>query len=352
MHDASQLKNSEISIYTDSFNSIPTGTATLVQILTAIGTGRYRHQVDRLRQVLATEGKRAYDRKKAYLPAVTFAGIFLPKRGNAYLQHHTGLVHADLDDLSDIAAIRRKICSDRCTVYCLTSPSGLGLKTGIHVPIVTDDTGYKHSWRAVKATYEVLYGGLWDESGKDVSRLCFLSSDPDLYVNFDAEIFEVPPAAPTETRLTPQRHSVTDTHTDTQDYAERAIRTAVEMIQSAPLGSRHFIRLRAARLLGGYISGDLLTDDQAYGALAQALVGHTEDLERALKTVEAGLSYGKAHPITLQALEADRQAWVAQRPPTEPLRAPDDPWDGIPTLPLRPYLGYRGITIRRVQPHG
>jgi hypothetical protein len=32
MHDASQLKNSQISIYTDSFNSIPTGTATLVRV--------------------------------------------------------------------------------------------------------------------------------------------------------------------------------------------------------------------------------------------------------------------------------------------------------------------------------
>jgi hypothetical protein len=150
---------------------------------------------------------------------------------------------------------------------------------------------------------------------------------------------------------TPQL-SVPRQHTCHLDYAGQAIRTAGQMIETAELGMRHHTRLKAARLLGGYVASGLLSADQAYGALAHALVGHTDDLERALKTVVDGLKYGQAHPITLEALEADRQAWAAQRRPTEPLRAPDDPWDGIPTLPLRPYLGYRGITSRRVQPHG
>jgi hypothetical protein len=41
-------------------------------------------------------------------------------------------------------------------------------------------------------------------------------------------------------------------------------------------------------------------------------VGHTDDLERALKTVEDGLAYGQAHPITLAELKAERQAWLDQ----------------------------------------
>ena len=56
--------------------------------------------------------------------------------------------------------------------------------------------------------------------------------------------------------------------------------------------------------------GNLLSQDEAYTILAQALVGHTEDIERALKTVEDGLRYGQDHPVTLEALEEDRQLWL------------------------------------------
>jgi hypothetical protein len=82
------------------------------------------------------------------------------------------------------------------------------------------------------------------------------------------------------------------------------------MIEAAEPGTRHHRRLKAARLLGGYVAGGLLTEDQAYGALAETLVGRTNDLERALKTVEDGLAYGQAHPITLEALEAERRSWL------------------------------------------
>jgi hypothetical protein len=89
------------------------------------------------------------------------------------------------------------------------------------------------------------------------------------------------------------------------------------MIQTADLGTRHHNRLKAARLLGGYVAGGLLSDDQAYGALSQALVGHTDDLPRSLKTVEDGLAYGRAHPITLEELEAERRRWLEQHCPLQ-----------------------------------
>jgi hypothetical protein len=118
------------------------------------------------------------------------------------------------------------------------------------------------------------------------------------------------------------------------------------MIQAAPMGIRYHTRLRAARLLGGYVARGLLSEENAYHVLAQALVGHTEDLERALKTVEDGLTYGQAYPITLEALEIERQAWLAARRSLSrangDVSPQEDRWGGLPTLPLRPYTGYRG----------
>jgi hypothetical protein len=104
----------------------------------------------------------------------------------------------------------------------------------------------------------------------------------------------------------------------------------------------------------------LLSEDQAYGALAQALADHTDDLKRALKTVEDGLTYGQAHPITLQELERERLAWLEVHRTTSTQTHPQpldiDPWEGTNTTRLRPYTGYRGYHpyrgYGREVPHG
>jgi hypothetical protein len=353
LDDTNLLAHAQINVFHNRFDSTPASTVTLAHALEMIRTGVYADQVRLLQQILTRQGKATYDREKAYrLAAFTFTGRFLPTRGNANLRQHSGIVHGDLDHLRTVVAIKQAIADNPRTAYAFISPSGVGLKLGVHIPLVPDDTAYKHAWHAVSTAYEALYGERWDPSGKDVSRLCFLSHDPALYWNPDAVVFEVPPVPIPKPRPPTPQLSVPRQHICHLDYAGQAIRTAGQMIETAELGMRHHTRLKAARLLVGYVAGGLLSEDQAYGALAHALVGHTDDLERALKTVVDGLKYGQAHPITLEALEADRQAWAAQRRPTEPLRAPDDPWDGIPTLPLRPYLGYRGITSRRGQLHG
>ena len=150
----SPLAHAQVSLFLNSFNSIPAETLTLIQALERIRSGTYEVQVQTLRQVLAREGKRSYDRTKAHLPAVTFGGVFLPTRGNAHLQQHSGIVHGDLDHLSDVSAVKQAICADPRMVYAFISPSEWGLKLGVHVPIVADDTVYKHAWQTVSTVYE------------------------------------------------------------------------------------------------------------------------------------------------------------------------------------------------------
>jgi hypothetical protein len=109
----------------------------LAQALDGIRTGRCRSQVQTVRRVLAREGKRAYDRAKAHLPAMTFGGIFLPTRGNGHLQQHSGIVHGDLDHLPNVAAVKQAICADPRTVYAFISPSKEGLKLGVHTSLLS-----------------------------------------------------------------------------------------------------------------------------------------------------------------------------------------------------------------------
>jgi VirE N-terminal domain len=310
----SDLAHARVNLFPNSRTSTPTDAIPLEQALEAIRTGRYQSRVLAIRKTLDHQGKSAYDREKTHLPALTFAGTFAPSRGNAHLKQHTGIVHGDLDDVSDVDAVKDVLCQDPCTAYCFVSPSGNGLKLGVHVPLVTSDAGYKHAWQAVSDVYRQQYGVAWDVSGKDIARLCFVSYDPALYWNPDAEIFEVPPPPAMNPPPPPStRRSGRVARGSYQGAAERAVKTAVEMIEAAPLGTRHHTRVKAARLLGGYVAGGLLREDEVYGVLARALKGHTENLERALKDVEAGLRYGKDNPITPEDLEAERQAWLDTR---------------------------------------
>jgi hypothetical protein len=355
----SSLANVQVSLFHGSFDSEPKRAVTLRHVLESIRTGTYAQQVRYVRHILATCGKADYDLAKRSLPAVTFAGTFAPTRGNAHLQRHSRLLHVDMDHLSDVAATKQALSDDPHVVFAFTSPSGGGLKAGVEIPPVTSAEQYAHAWRVVKAEHEQHYGVTWDPATKDVARLCYVSHDPDLFVNFDAEVFDVPPMPSPEPKptITPRPSQTRYQPDRTLDYGERAIRTAVQMIQSAAMGTRHHTRLKAARLLGGYVAGGLLSEQEAYDVLAQALDGYTEHLTRACKTVKAGLAYGKAHPIRFDDLEAEREAWVqawiqAQQPVAPPQHVPPverDPWEGRRTLPLKPYTGLR---LRKVVSRG
>jgi hypothetical protein len=347
LQKSNPIAHAHVNLFADTYKPIPVRILTLAEALDEIRTGVYAAPIAYVRRMLA-RGEPSYRAAKNKLPAFTFAGTFAPSRSIPHLQQHTGIVHGDLDHIPDVAATMQALAADPHTVYVFVSPSGTGLKLGVRGLVVTDDAAYKHAWQAVADAYRRLYGVRWDASGKDVSRLCYVSDDPELYINPEAAVFDVSPAPPRPPRPRPTALAVSHTPTARQDYAQRAINTATTMIQSAPMGTRHHTRLKAARLLGGYVAGGLLSYEQALSALSRALDGYTEDISGALKTVVDGLAYGEAHPITLHALEAEREAWIASHRATPTPQAPveDNPWAGMRTLSLKPYGGYRGLYSR------
>jgi hypothetical protein len=86
-----------------------------------------------------------YDRTKRRLDAVTFGGTFSPNRAKVNLKLHTGIVHGDLDHLTDLDAAKHALTTDPHVLYCFISPSGMGLKVGV-APVGEDDA-YKHACR-------------------------------------------------------------------------------------------------------------------------------------------------------------------------------------------------------------
>lgn len=302
--------NPVVSVFNGSTNPAPMRHEPLSDVLDVIEGGALEFRIAGLRERLRAGNRAGYDAAKRTLPAATFGGTFAPTRKKSHLLTHSGIIHGDLDHLEDVDAAKALLASDPTVVYAFISPSCEGLKLGVLVTPVADDTAYKHAWQAVCDHFQRTYGLTWDPSGKDVCRLCYLSHDADLYRNLGAEVFEVPALVPTTPNPTPQRRIFDVPYDRRERYAQRALETAVAMIDASVPGDRHHARLKASFLLGGYIAGGVLAEGDAFEALRAAVERNTAHLEPSLKTIADGLRDGQARPITLEELEAERQAWL------------------------------------------
>ena len=125
-----------------------------------------------------SEAKRS--RLKERLPGVTLSGTFSPTRANKNLIQHSGVLQADIDDVTEkeIPAVKQILCDSSYMIAVWRSVSGK-LKAAIRI---SDDAAqHKASFLAAKVYIKDLTGKEIDEKCKDVSRLCFLSHDPDIW---------------------------------------------------------------------------------------------------------------------------------------------------------------------------
>jgi len=160
-------------------------------VIKAIRTGgkKLRGQIEQIRNRFEAElaitagdlkaAKLAVEQLKKALPAVTWSGRFSYRTSDKLLQH-SGLLCADLDELgSELSRVREQLQTSPDLFALFLSPTGRGLKPVFLVP--ADASKHAAGFRAVEAHVKQLTGLQIDESCKDVSRLCFMSYDPDLY---------------------------------------------------------------------------------------------------------------------------------------------------------------------------
>jgi hypothetical protein len=128
-----------------------------------------------------------YKAAKKKLPGFTFSGSFT-RRAIDGLNNYSKIIQADFDKLKskdiDIDDLRRKINADPIALFSFVSPSGDGLKVGVRV--VTGPEHHLEAFLGMQRYFESTYGIRPDDSCKDVSRNCFLSSDPNIFINEDA----------------------------------------------------------------------------------------------------------------------------------------------------------------------
>lgn len=213
----------ETSLFAGARTTAPLSTLPLEQVLRTIRDGTYASDIDTLRLVLRDKGQDAYRQAKVALDAFTPAGTFA-HRSTSGLVALSGIIHGDIDHLPDVESARCAINADASTLYCFTSPSGAGLKVGLRVKGLRDAQDYARAWRAGAAYHLDAHGLSWDQSGKDVSRLCFVSHDPHCYFNPHAVPFAPPPPAVTPQTPSPSRSVPIAAQPDDAERCREALR--------------------------------------------------------------------------------------------------------------------------------
>ena len=148
--------------------------------LDRIQNGTHEKIIKDLRSEINPEKKKLI---KNSLPAVTFCGTF-SSRKKENLKQGSGLAILDFDKLDDVIGYKEQLKANDYVFACWISPSGNGLKALIKIPIIKNDAEYKNIFKQLKELYPLI-----DDSGSDISRLCFESYDKDIYINLDSEKF-------------------------------------------------------------------------------------------------------------------------------------------------------------------
>lgn len=187
-----EIFNSQISLYNGTKDNVGIGTGTVAEVLVKIQTGKYQPHISYLRSLQTKQ----YREEKTKLVAITFSGIFSPKRSKTTLQKWSGFFLFDIDhiDESQIELVKQQLCHDPHTTFCFISPSGKGLKAAFYIKSISNDEDFKKAFNAVAFYILSHYNIEIDRSRKNIDGLCFVSWDPVLYKNpspieFDIQIW-------------------------------------------------------------------------------------------------------------------------------------------------------------------
>lgn len=197
--------------------------------------------VQAYRDSLATE----IDSKflKESLPAVCFSGLFQGTRSKvSFIPESCSTIFlADLDKVPDIATVKLNLTSLPSCAFTFISPTGNGLKIGIVVPPFKNDAEYKQIFWSLYEMLKSDFGITLDTTGQDVSRLCFISADSDIYINENAEVLQIT-IKPAEMPV----HAVVPTPTFTQEelvsahaYLTGVVQASVNKLAACSEGTRN-----------------------------------------------------------------------------------------------------------------
>lgn len=145
--------------------------------LERIRDGKSRETVEKIRSSKSPDEK---NELKKQLPAICFSGTF-SRRSDKDILSHSGFICLDFDGYQSIREANKKkteLKRDKYTYAAWISPSGVGVKVLVKIPSEKDK--HKGFFNALRDHYDDNH---FDISCSNLSRVCYESYDPDLFIN-------------------------------------------------------------------------------------------------------------------------------------------------------------------------
>ena len=169
---------SNCTIYQNIFKFKEPHKISIKKALQRIKNGSSKLIVENLRK--ETDAQKQ-DAIKKSLPCVVFSGVFEARRDDAIVEHSNFMI-LDFDYVEDYEKLKSELIYKDYVYSAWRSPRGNGLKALIKI---ADGKKHKEHFSAIEKEFKDV-----DKSGKNISRACFESYDPEIYINENAKQFD------------------------------------------------------------------------------------------------------------------------------------------------------------------
>jgi len=150
-------------------------------VLNDIKNGTNKDFINKIRSFKSKDDRNPLKEK---LKSICFSGKFSYRSAKNCVTH-SGFACLDFDDVDEPAVLRDSLKDNEFIYSAFISPSGNGVKALVKIPPVIKD--HKKYYEAICETFDTKL----DTKTKDVSRVCYESYDPDLFINHDSKLWEL-----------------------------------------------------------------------------------------------------------------------------------------------------------------
>ncbi len=281
---------------------------------------------------------------KKQLPAICFSGTF-NKRTDASLLEHSGLICLDFDGYTkqkELLQDKENLSKNKYVFSVFISPSGNGLKVLVKIPADADN--HTMYFNSLEKYFNSPY---FDKTSKNLSRVCYESYDPLLFVNENSSIWDVI-EEPEYTEVSRTRDKATIPITDENKIVEILVKwwekkypmNEGQRNQNAYVLAMAFNDFGINKSLASYVLNQFATDDfpireiattidSAYRHTANFGTKYYEDEER-INSIKAKLRRGvskKEIRIQLQDSNLDSETIESVLTKVEEENAKQTFWD-------------------------
>lgn len=142
---------------------------------------------DLVKKIRTEKEKNERNEFKKMLPAICFSGTFNKRLDSAIIQH-SGLVCLDFDGYEkqkELLQDKETISKNKYVYSVFMSPSGNGLKVLVKIP--SDPDNHISYFNSLEKHFDSPY---FDKTSKNISRVCYESYDPLIYVNINSSVWD------------------------------------------------------------------------------------------------------------------------------------------------------------------